>query len=119
MYGRFLRKSYEIVSFLLIQPLYTMYISLFAGVVSVMKTFQDKLTVLRSLEGTCYSLCVYLLRCERDAAEAAKRALVALFEDQQFWTSDSNDRLHRMRRTAVRECMQHTHTKGEYAHAKS
>ncbi|WP_274366174.1 hypothetical protein [Paenibacillus thermotolerans] len=82
------------------------------------KMFQDKLNVLRSVEEMCYSICVYLLRSEQAAAQAAKRSLIALFEDQQFWTSDPKDQLHRMRETAVRECIRHTHKKGEYAHAK-
>ncbi|MBW5446748.1 hypothetical protein GE107_11815 [Cohnella sp. CFH 77786] len=45
----------------------------------------DKIAVLRDIEGFCYSVCRYLLNDEKSAAMAAQAALGVLYRDERFW----------------------------------
>ncbi|MGQ5395570.1 hypothetical protein ACT8ZS_32695 [Paenibacillus sp. M.A.Huq-84] len=48
----------------------------------------ERISILRKQETDCYSLCLYLLQCERLACMAAEDALYKLIQCDSFFTAD-------------------------------
>jgi hypothetical protein len=61
----------------------------------------NRIVILKSVEVLCYSLCVHLLVEEQLSAEAAKAALLDLYQDERFWLLDGMERDKRVRSKAI------------------
>jgi hypothetical protein len=66
-----------------------------------MSDSKDRINMLRSEEVLCYSLCFHLLLEEKMAIIAAKKVLLDLYEDQQFWSLEGTERDLRVRCRAI------------------
>lgn len=72
-----------------------------------MSEFQDRVNQLRSYESISYTICLYLLVNEEDAAQAAEQLLIQLFKDQHFWQMEEQARQHYLLRNARDQCFNH------------
>ncbi|MBD2871164.1 hypothetical protein [Paenibacillus arenilitoris] len=50
--------------------------------------FKEKVEELRRFESLCYTICVTLLKEEREACAAAERTLSWIFADPAFWAAE-------------------------------
>ncbi|GBG09380.1 hypothetical protein B1748_13995 [Paenibacillus sp. MY03] len=57
-----------------------------------MYVFQQKVAELREIEPVVYTICLSLTDNEQAACAVAKRALTALFQDNEFWILDARNR---------------------------
>lgn len=70
-----------------------------------MMTFQNKVAALRNCESYVYTICLSMLTEEPLACETAKRILVELFKDAEFWMKEEKDRQAYMRRLCMSQCL--------------
>ena len=49
---------------------------------------EERINKLREYEQDCYSICYYVLQCEKSACEAAKDALCRLYQSERFFAED-------------------------------
>jgi hypothetical protein len=68
--------------------------------------YDKRIEELRSVEVYCYSLCVHLLKEEPIAAGAAKSVLIELYEDEQFWSLQGEERQIRVRDKTISKSVQ-------------
>lgn len=77
-----------------------------------MLTFQKKVAVLKNCESIVYTICLSILTDEHSACEMAKRVLIELFKDSEFWMREEKDRQAYISRLCMRRCFppsMHTH----------
>ncbi|OXS52421.1 hypothetical protein B1A99_34240 [Cohnella sp. CIP 111063] len=71
-----------------------------------MKEYNNRLESLRSVESFCYSLCIHILVEEALAWNAARLALLDLYQDELFWQSDQEERKRIVRKKAVARALE-------------
>jgi len=71
-----------------------------------MKNYANRVESLRSVEVLCYSLCIHLLTEEALAWNAARLALLDLFQDKQFWLLDPEEKNRLVRKRAIARAME-------------
>ncbi|RAV23224.1 hypothetical protein DQG23_03260 [Paenibacillus contaminans] len=54
--------------------------------------WNDRLSILKELEIKCYSVCFYLLQCEKQACRAAQHVLLRLAQSDSFFHADPQTR---------------------------
>lgn len=84
-----------------------------------MAVCQNKIAELRSCEPVVYTICLNLLADESVACEAAKRILVELFRDAEFWMKAEKDRQAYMTRICIRHCLHNVAYAGKPAETAS
>ncbi|NOU94428.1 hypothetical protein GC093_14545 [Paenibacillus sp. LMG 31456] len=62
----------------------------------------QRVAILKNYETECYSLCMYILRCESMALQASKEVLYYLFKCQTFFTQTDDDRNYSLRKESTR-----------------
>ena len=67
-----------------------------------MANAKERLAVLRRHEELCYSICLYLVRCDKLACEAAADALFNLAHCDSFFQAEETERLRQLRDEAAR-----------------
>ncbi|MEK3882288.1 sigma factor [Paenibacillus sp. PL2-23] len=72
-----------------------------------MAIFQQKIADLRACEPLVYTLCLKLLGDESEACDMAKRILVELFQDREFWMKTEGEREAYITRICVRHSLYH------------
>jgi hypothetical protein len=64
-------------------------------------TIKERFNVLRAYETDCYSICYFLLQCERQAMEAAKSALLQLVHCDTFFEADPVNAVQMLRSESI------------------
>ncbi|WP_372629241.1 hypothetical protein [Cohnella sp.] len=71
-----------------------------------MKEYDNRIESLRSVESFCYSLCIHILVEEVLAWNAARLALLDLYQDELFWQADQEGRKRIVRKRAVARALE-------------
>ncbi|MFC4599169.1 hypothetical protein [Cohnella hongkongensis] len=71
-----------------------------------MKDYGHRVEALRAVEALCYSLCIHILVEESLAWNAARMTLIDLFEDEQYWQSDSEEQKRLVRKKAIARALE-------------
>jgi|GEM_PF-4507912 len=71
-----------------------------------MREYYNRIEALRSVESFCYSLCIHILVEEALAWNAARSALLDLYQDELFWQSDQEGRKRIVRKKAVARALE-------------
>ncbi|KIL38791.1 hypothetical protein SD70_24210 [Gordoniibacillus kamchatkensis] len=66
----------------------------------------DRISVLRQYESDCYSICLFLLQCEKMAHEAAKNALYHLITSDACFARDGSIRNELFRKEVAKCALQ-------------
>ncbi|CAG7629014.1 hypothetical protein ACFQI7_15695 [Paenibacillus allorhizosphaerae] len=66
----------------------------------------ERITILKECEQDCYSICYYLLQCEKMACEASQNALYRLFQTNRFFVQDSETVKEMLRKESIRCALQ-------------
>ncbi|PZE22038.1 hypothetical protein CBW46_006480 [Paenibacillus xerothermodurans] len=67
---------------------------------------KKRLSILRKHETECYSVCLYLLQCERMACEAAKDALWHLMRCDSFFAAERSAQKQLLREESMRSALE-------------
>ncbi len=62
--------------------------------------------ILKNHENDCYSICFYLLQCEKLACEAAENALYNLIFCDTYFVSDSHTQSNLLRKESMKSALQ-------------
>ena len=89
------------------------------GAEQSMAIFQNMVAELRSCESVVYTICLTMLPDEARACEAAKRILIELFGDSDFWMKPEKDRQAYMTRICIRHCLHNEKYVGKCAETAS
>jgi len=63
---------------------------------------KQRLSVLQHYEELCYSICIYLVRCDKLAAEAAKNTLLQLAACDAFFAAADTEQKLLLRKESIR-----------------
>jgi hypothetical protein len=67
---------------------------------------KERLLVLKKHEDVCYSICLYVLQCEKMACEAAQTALYNLAKCDSFFVQNSQSKSILLRKESMKCALQ-------------
>ncbi|MDF2962166.1 MAG: hypothetical protein K0S39_3901 [Paenibacillus sp.] len=71
-----------------------------------MVEIHERISILKKQENDCYSMCFYLLQCEKLACEAAKDALYNLVQSDSFFNADCRTQAGLLRKESMMSALQ-------------
>ncbi|MUG71578.1 hypothetical protein [Paenibacillus validus] len=66
----------------------------------------ERLSTLKKHETDCYSICYYLLQCDKTALEAAQKALCNLIKCDLFFVADAHTVRELLRKESIQSSLQ-------------
>jgi hypothetical protein len=68
--------------------------------------FFKRVSILRTFETDCYSICLHLLQCEKLAVEAAEKIMHELFFNETFYLQDPDARKKMLKNITIQQALE-------------
>jgi hypothetical protein len=68
--------------------------------------FLKRTSILKTFEVDCYSICFYILQCEKLAMEAATKVMLELYLHETFYLQDPEAKKITLKNTSIKQALE-------------